>query len=245
MFVSGGGGAVGRLHSPTASAEIEGEESEVVSIDTPTVPQHNLIALLQEVAPLPPGLCSAQSKQIMKKIEFCPIFISIDEEEPCNSNSMNEHIRDLLNEYQQEHGDLKSPGTLNELNDEGNSGVALEKYEQSAPIHGDRMFHYFISKIQMNPGQVLRYSRGNPNPLLIGPVTELPNRCKYCKGGMVFEMQILPTLIPKLKLASFGNTSNTAHLEFGNIMIFTCDNSCWNNDGGGREEAILLQSERY
>lgn len=48
---------MGRLHSPSASAEIEGNEGEVISIDTPTIPQHDLTALLQEVTPLPQDLC--------------------------------------------------------------------------------------------------------------------------------------------------------------------------------------------
>lgn len=47
----GAEGAIGVV--PTATAMIEGDEGEVVSIDTPTAPQVNLIAMLEEAAPMP------------------------------------------------------------------------------------------------------------------------------------------------------------------------------------------------
>ena len=47
----GGEGAIGCPASATAT--IEADEGEVVSIDTPTLPQVNLLAILEEAAPLP------------------------------------------------------------------------------------------------------------------------------------------------------------------------------------------------
>lgn len=35
-------------------------------------------------------------------------------------------------------------------------GAGEEKYEKSLPAHGDKMFYQFVTKIQANPGQVLR-----------------------------------------------------------------------------------------
>lgn len=34
--------------------------------------------------------------------------------------------------------------------------MAMEEYEKSRPLHGDKMFHYFVSKIKTNPEQILR-----------------------------------------------------------------------------------------
>lgn len=65
-------GARANLHSPQASAEIEGDESELVTIDTPTGPQFDLHALLQESAPLPKDVRNAQ---------FTPYFICVAEED--------------------------------------------------------------------------------------------------------------------------------------------------------------------
>lgn len=55
-----GGGAAGaeaegRLMSPIASAEIEveGEEREMVTIDTPTAPEVNIVALLEQAPAVP------------------------------------------------------------------------------------------------------------------------------------------------------------------------------------------------
>ena len=46
-----GEGAIGLV--PMATATIEGDEGEVVCIDSPTAPGVNLIAVLEETAPLP------------------------------------------------------------------------------------------------------------------------------------------------------------------------------------------------
>lgn len=36
------------------------------------------------------------------------------------------------------------------------SGEVEEKYEKGVPVHGDITFHNFLSRIQENPGQILR-----------------------------------------------------------------------------------------
>lgn len=38
----------------------------------------------------------------------------------------------------------------------GGGGESEEKYEKGIPMHGDVMFHNFVSTIQENPGQILR-----------------------------------------------------------------------------------------
>lgn len=155
------GGAVGRLHSPAATAEIEGNEDEVISIDTPTFPQHNIVDLLQEATPLPHDVCQNFQSDSRRSslLQFTSYFLTVWEESGGNSSSTitDRHVKELLQEYQQrkeEKTNLSSP--------EGGGAAALEgdtefeKYEKSNPAHGDKMFHYFLSKVQSNSGQILR-----------------------------------------------------------------------------------------
>lgn len=141
-------GAVGKQTSPTATAEIEGDEGEVVSIDTPTAPQRDLIALLQETAPVPYYLRSGERNQ-NNSIAFVSYFMSVGEE--TNSSYHSDHVRDLIQEYQQNHGDI-----LHLNISQNGEGCDSEKYERALPAHGDKMFHSFLTKIQSNPGQILR-----------------------------------------------------------------------------------------
>lgn len=88
-----------------------------------------------------------------------------------------------------------------------------------------------------------RYSRDGAPPLLLNPLNEVLKKCEYCDGEMIFEIQLLPTLIPKLRLTCDVNEG--ARLEFGTILIFTCRRSCWSTDADIRKEYIILQTEKY
>lgn len=142
-----GGGAVGKVDSLHATAEIEGEESEVVCIDTPTQPQCDLISLLQEVTPLPIHHTDSRSS-----LSFTEIFISMIEE--YSQSEVPQHVRDLFLQYQQNDPDSLLPESSDDTKTTENGA---EKYEKSVPKHGDEMFHELIMRIQQNPGQILRY----------------------------------------------------------------------------------------
>lgn len=60
---------------------------------------------------------------------------------------------------------------------------------------------------------------------------------------MIFEFQVLPTLIPKLRLTCDGKDG--ARLEYGTVLVFTCRRSCWTPDANSRKETIILQTEKY
>nr|XP_022904214.1 programmed cell death protein 2-like [Onthophagus taurus] len=232
------GGAVGKLNSPTATAEIEGNEGEVISVDTPTQPKNDLLLLLQEHEPLPKEL---QQKSTL--IQFQPYFMSVYEENK-TSNGSDHHIRELLQEYQR-HNDVADLNFISEEPSRTNSedNATIEKYEEDDPIHGDKMFHYFSNKVQENPGQLLRYSRESLKPLLLCQLQDIPRSCSHCQGELVFEFQILPTLIPKLHLIT-DVAGFATRLEFGNVLVFTCKRSCWGNDGI-RVENVVVQREIF
>ncbi|RZF49093.1 hypothetical protein LSTR_LSTR008379 [Laodelphax striatellus] len=234
----GGGGAMGRLLSPTATAEIEGgDESEVVTIDTPPSAQVNVISLFEQAAPVPQVPSSS--------LFFAPYFISVGEEERCTSNSPtnSEHVKELLQGFHQSwQGVEEQTG--------GNGGAPAdvcggEKYERSIPAHGDKMFHSFLCRIQSNPGQLLRYCRDGGSPLFLYPPLDVPVRCRYCQGELVFELQILPTIISRLRLmTSATGVDQGEHLEFGSVFLFSCRRSCWTLGDSFREEQLYIQIEK-
>lgn len=131
------------MHSPSATAEIEGPEGEMISIDSPAITPNNIPALLQEVTPLPTEL----NQKIPSTYQFISYFISVLEETDPSSVEIDSHVTELLQEYQQKNEDI----VMGE-----NKPGEHEKYEKSSPAHGDKMFHHFLSKIQANPGQILR-----------------------------------------------------------------------------------------
>lgn len=91
------GGAMGLLNSPNASAEIEGEESEMVCVDAPVAPERDLIAMLKQTRAIPHDI----NNLVLKSY-----FIAVDEEKKMsiesNSALTNDHVRDLLQKYQGE-----------------------------------------------------------------------------------------------------------------------------------------------
>jgi len=139
---------MGLLDSPLASAEIDGDESEVVCIDTPTRSQCDLVSLLHEITPLPLQVTSAETNY-----SFIEIFLSVDEEN-CGTD-VSQHVRDLLVEYQRNNSEVSSK-FMPECGNAKTIETDLEKYEKGIPKHGDEMFHNFVCKIQRNPGQLLR-----------------------------------------------------------------------------------------
>ncbi|XP_066598322.1 programmed cell death protein 2-like [Prorops nasuta] len=229
-------GAVGRLDSPQASAEIDGDESEVVCIDTPTKPQCDIASLLNGVTPFPISIDSNVDMQF----QFVEIFISVDEEDL--SLDIPQHVRDLLLEYQNTDPDM----ALNFKQGHYDSKTVetdIEKYEKGTPLHGDDMFHNFVSVIQQNPGQILRYSRDNSAALLLHPLNESIGRCEYCGDELIFEVQILPTLIPKLIL--HPRTDANFQIEYGTVLIYTCLRSCWSQTDSYKEEHVIVQAEKF
>lgn len=87
-----GGGAVGVTNAANAFAEIEGEETEMVTIDQPSMPEQDLIAMLKQTTAVP----TDNGDLVLKSY-----FIAVDEERKHSSGAMaNDHIRELVNEYQ-------------------------------------------------------------------------------------------------------------------------------------------------
>lgn len=88
---------MGLLNSPSASAEIEGEESEMVCVDAPLAPERDLIAMLKQTQAIPNDLNNLLLKSY---------FIAVEEEKKQSSDMnnalINDHIRELLHRYHDE-----------------------------------------------------------------------------------------------------------------------------------------------
>ena len=84
-----------------------------------------------------------------------------------------------------------------------------------------------------------------------------PVTCSTCGNPSSFEFQIMPQLVYILQ-QSMGQSSgsldddgtcltNGSELtvpEFGTVLVYTCDNSCWDGSQCGfREEVIFVQPE--
>ena len=61
---------------------------------------------------------------------------------------------------------------------------------------------------------------------------------------MLCEVQLLPTLIHSLKLKD-GASGFISNLEFGNLLVFTCLKSCWDDQLHYRREQIWLEAEAF
>lgn len=239
---SGAATAFSAVNVQNICAEIEEGESDVVLVETPNFPERNLMTLLKESGTDPGKISDPTLKSF---------FLAVDEEScdsssPSNYFGLTDHVRDLYQEYKKMEGDC--PMTLSTAVNVGGSGGSSggndcggegEMYEKAIPVHGDIMFHNFLSIIQTNPGQLIRYSR-NSDPLLIAPLTEPIPTCPNCGGETICEIQILSTLIPKLRIAQ---NDEPAPIEYGNVLVYTCLKSCWVTPDKMRSEYIIVQKE--
>lgn len=87
-----------------------------------------------------------------------------------------------------------------------------------------------------------RYSRDNSAPLLLYPLSGCIGKCRHCGDEMTFELQVLPTIIPKLILNP--RSERNFQIEFGTILVYTCVRSCWSATDSYREEHVVVQAER-
>lgn len=88
-----------------------------------------------------------------------------------------------------------------------------------------------------------RYCRNEGKPLFLYEEDE-PNKCNNCQGKLLFELQILPSLITYLKLMCGENDHGSGHLEFGTALIYSCENSCWTDEDAFKYEHVVVQEEK-
>lgn len=138
------------VNIPAVFAEIEGEESEVVSVDCPKAPERDLIALMKHT--------SGISLMNFKNLTLKSFFLAVEEESSnpkCfGSGISDEHVRELYAEYQK-HDEVSKHSPTSGSGSSNDAGEG-EQYENATPAHGDLMFYNFLETIQRNPGQIIR-----------------------------------------------------------------------------------------
>ncbi|XP_050533273.1 programmed cell death protein 2-like [Daktulosphaira vitifoliae] len=202
----------------TSSAEIENSDvDENILVETIQMPSVDIIQLLDSKKEVPQ---ISHSKNIL----FKPFYISVAFEEIPKKELFDKNFSNFQN---------------NQILVEDKN----ESYEKSIPIHGDKLFETFASTIRKNPGQILRYCRDGGKPLFLYEQEE-PLKCCNCQGKLIFELQILPSLITYLKFVNGENFHGSGHLEYGTALIYSCEKSCWAEMDTYKKDTVIVQEEK-
>lgn len=148
---------------------------------------------------------------------FRSYFIAVLEEDDCAWDMDMDHALRLLKDYEKE-----EKAVMEDLQSCDGKGEG-EKYEKSDLQKRDTVFHKFLKKISLCREQILRYSwNGNPLYMSSPDAASQPPSCPRCGAQRVFEFQLMPALVAMLQ----GSNTDML-LEFGTLLIFTCERSCW------------------
>ncbi|XP_077838210.1 programmed cell death protein 2-like isoform X2 [Macaca mulatta] len=190
-------------------------------------------AVLGAAHPVPPGEQTALSPGLPL---FLPYYICVADEDEYIDFVNLDHAHSLLRDYQQREGIAMDQLLSQSLSNDGD-----EKYEKTVIKSGDQTFYKFMKRIAACQEQILRYSWSGEPLFLTCPtseVTELP-ACSQCGGRRIFEFQLMPALVSMLKSANLGLS-----VEFGTILVYTCEKSCWPpNHQIPMEEFCIIQED--
>ncbi|NXY61138.1 PDD2L protein, partial [Callaeas wilsoni] len=168
---------------------------------------------------------------------FQPFYINVVDEEDYTGFLDTAHADKLLKEYQQrECVDLEQMMSESFAGEDG-----TEKYEKSEVKSWDHTFHRFMKRISLCPEQILRYSWGGQPLFMTCPPASLEQgvpACSNCGSSRVFELQLMPTLVSMLQ------SDSDLSVEFGTVIVYTCERSCWpTNQQTPLEEFIFVQED--
>ncbi|XP_040591447.1 programmed cell death protein 2-like isoform X2 [Mesocricetus auratus] len=168
--------------------------------------------------------------------QFQPYYICVADEDDYRNSAGLDHAHSLLRDYQQREGvDMEHLLSL------CCSAGGDEEYEKTSIKSGDQTFYKFMKRIAACQEQILRYSWSGEPLFLTCPtsdVSEVP-ACGGCGGQRTFEFQLMPALVSMLSSADGGLT-----VEFGTVLVYTCEQSCWPvTQQAPMEEFCLIQED--
>ncbi|NWW05922.1 PDD2L protein, partial [Oreocharis arfaki] len=168
---------------------------------------------------------------------FQPFYINVVDEEDYVGFLDTDHAVQLLKEYQQrECVDLEQMMSESFAGEDGN-----ERYEKSEVKSWDHTFRNFMKRISVCPEQILRYSWGGQPLFITCPPANLDQgipACINCGSSRVFEFQLMPMLVSMLQ------SDSDLSVEFGTVIVYTCERSCWpTNQQTPLEEFIFVQED--
>ncbi|KAF0884563.1 PDD2L protein, partial [Crocuta crocuta] len=211
--------------------------------DTHSARDTDCTAQLQElhlqdtaVGAAPPVSPGEEMALLSQAPQFLPYYMCVVDEDDYGDFVSLDHARSLLREYQQKEG-----MDMEQLLSQSLPGDGDEKYEKATIKSGDKIFYKFMKRIAACQEQILRYSWSGEPLFLTCPtseITELP-ACSYCGVRRIFEFQLMPALVSMLRSADLGLS-----VEFGTILIYTCEKSCWpENQQTPMEELCIIQED--
>ncbi|XP_035192422.1 programmed cell death protein 2-like [Oxyura jamaicensis] len=168
---------------------------------------------------------------------FHPYYISVVDEEDYAGFLDTDHADELWKEYQQREGVDLEHLMSESFAAEGDK----EKYEKSEVKSGDHMFHKFMKKISVCHEQILRYSWGGQPLFITCPPANFNEgipACSNCGSKRIFEFQLMPALVSMLQ------SNSDLSVEFGTVIVYTCEKSCWPlNHQTPLEEFLFVQED--
>ncbi|NXL44332.1 PDD2L protein, partial [Podilymbus podiceps] len=168
---------------------------------------------------------------------FQPFYISVVDEEDYTGFLDTDHADKLLKDYQQREGVDLEQLMSKSFAGEGNN----EKYEKSEVKSRDHTFHKFIKRISACHAQILRYSWGSQPLFITCPPADMNKcipACGNCGSNRIFEFQLMPALVSMLQ------SDSDLSVEFGTVIVYTCERSCWpTNHQTPLEEFIFVQED--
>lgn len=142
----------------------------------------------------------------------------------------NSHEQKLLSRYEKEHGVKVADLCLDESE--------TEKYERAKAGHGDITFQKFHKRLKRHTSQCVRYQR-NGDPLFIKNNLPVISPCAQCGSPRIFELQLMPALIHYAS-QTWGKD---IELDYGTVLIYTCQSDCEKAESGFLTELAFSQSE--
>ncbi|XP_030048601.1 programmed cell death protein 2-like [Microcaecilia unicolor] len=152
-----------------------------------------------------------------------PYYISVIEEEEYTDCTDADHAQKLLKEYQQREGI-----NLEEMMSESFAGKGEDERYEKCVGNRDQVFHKFMKRISSCSQQILRYSwNGQPLFITSSPLSnnKLVPACSSCESRRIFEFQLMPALVSIIK-----GVDTDVSVEFGTVLVYTCQKSCWASD---------------
>jgi pre-rRNA-processing protein TSR4 len=159
----------------------------------------------------------------IRKLAFPQFEIVIEEEEYDLVHDISKQDftdeRELLHKYNSEVKSLnkKDMNELREMDFENDETLDAELEE-------------FQRRIKPYPNQCVRYCRGYVSSILwmgsrnILDFSTVP-RCQHCSGKMIFEFQVLPQVLHYFNVDGWEGSRHCT-MDWGSLVIFTCQNSC-------------------
>lgn len=129
---------------------------------------------------------------------------------------------------------------MDDLPDQDVGPVASDAYEKFLIPGTDDVSNKFIKRVSKFPDQVIRYNLDG-QPLLNQRTNVSPTNCRSCGSRRRFELQLTPGLITALTPSK--TRKERVELDFGTVLVFTCERDCGSRCVLVEEVVVLLDAD--